>query len=73
MANQIINTYLADRSSDTTDWWRNNIKSTLNLAPDHFLPKGISNPEGNSVGAQDEESSYYGEIVPIEITEMEKK
>ena len=73
MANQIINTYLADRSSDTTDWWRNNIKSTLNLAPDHFLPKGISNPEGNSVGAQDEESSYYGEIVPIEITVMEKK
>ena len=70
MANQIINTHMGDRSSDTTDWWRHNIKSTINLSPDHFLPKGISNPEGHSVGAQDEDSSYYGKIIPIEITEI---
>ena len=73
MANQIINTYMADRTSDTTDWWRRNIKSTKNLAPDHFLPKGMENPEGHSVGVQDEKSSYYGEIVPIKISEMETK
>lgn len=70
MANQIINTYLADRCSDTTDWWRNNIKSATNLTPDNLLPKGISNPEGKFLGVQDEDSSYYGEIVPIKISEV---
>jgi hypothetical protein len=70
MGNQVVNTYIADRSSDYTDWWKKNIKSTETIAPDHILPRGVKNPDGNAIGVQDEKSSYYGEIVPIEISDI---
>ncbi|MFX1274169.1 MAG: hypothetical protein ACFFBP_00805 [Promethearchaeota archaeon] len=70
MGNQVVNTYLADRSSDMTDWWKHNIRSTINIAPDHLLPREVKNPDGNDVGVQDENSSYYGEIIPIIISEI---
>lgn len=69
MANQVVNTYIADRSLDISKWWKNNIESGLTIAPDHLLPKGVFNPDGNAIGVQNEDSSYYGEIVPIEISE----
>ncbi|MFX1385438.1 MAG: hypothetical protein ACFFBP_23720, partial [Promethearchaeota archaeon] len=52
LANQVINTYLADRSFDTTDWWKVNIRSAHTIAPDHLLPKGVLNPDNNAIGAQ---------------------
>ena len=73
MANQVVNTYLADRSFDTTDWWKANIRSALTIAPDHLLPEGVLNPDNNAIGAQDEETSFYGEIVSVEISEIKIK
>jgi len=70
MGNQVLNTYIADRSSDYTDWWKKNIISTLTIAPDHLLPSGVQNPDGNAIGVQDENSSYYGEIIPIKISDV---
>lgn len=70
MGNQVVNTYIADRSADYTDWWKKNIVSTVTIAPDHLLPKGVQNPDGNAIGVQDENSSYYGEVVPIKISDI---
>ena len=70
MGNQVVNTYIADKSSDYTDWWKRNIVSTVTIAPDHILPIGVKNPDGNAIGVQDEKSSYYEEIIPIEISDI---
>ncbi len=69
MVNQVINTYFADRGHDTTGWWTKNYKEGTTIAPDHLLPIGIKNPDGNAIGIQDENSSYYGEIVPVKVSE----
>ena len=73
MANQVVSTYLGDRSFDTTDWWKGNIRSANTIAPDHLLPSDVLNPDNNAIRAQDESTSFYGDIIPIEISEIKIK
>ncbi|MBN1531033.1 MAG: hypothetical protein JXA20_00070 [Spirochaetes bacterium] len=71
IANQIVNTFGFDRSSDTSSYWRSHIGSVTATAnaPDHLLLYNYTNPAGNNVGVQTDSSSYYGQVEPLVITD----
>jgi len=70
IANQIVNTFGWDRSTDTSSYWKsyiNKISATAN-APDHLLLYTYTNPSGKNTGVQTTSSSYYGQVDPLVIT-----
>jgi len=71
IANQIVNTFGFDRSTDTSDYWRSRIgtvTATAN-APDHLILSSYTNPSGHNVGVQTTSTSYYGQVEPLVITD----
>jgi len=70
IANQIVNTFGFDRSSDTSDYWKSRIGSVSAVAnaPDHLLLYNYTNPNGKNPGVQNESVSYYGQVEPLVIT-----
>lgn len=54
MANQVINTFLFNKSEDQTDYWRVHVSEVVReaMSPDQLLMVGIPNPDGNFTGIQ---------------------
>ncbi len=67
IANQIVNTFAFDRSTDTSSYWRGRVPASNAVAPDHLLLSSYVNPKGNQVGVQTTATSYYGKVEPLEI------
>ncbi|TAL34500.1 MAG: hypothetical protein EPN93_12335 [Spirochaetes bacterium] len=70
VANQIVNTFAFDRSTDTSSYWRSRVGSLTAHAnaPDHLLLQNFINPAGANPGVQTESTSYYGQVDPLVIT-----
>jgi len=68
VANQVVNTMVLNRPEDLTDYWRTNIDGmTANaVAPDMLLLSNFTNPAGNRSGIQDQGTSYYEKVTPLE-------
>ncbi len=70
VANQIVNTFAFDRSTDTSSYWRSRVGSLTAVAnaPDHLLLQSYTNPSSRNPGVQTASSSYYGQVDPLVIT-----
>lgn len=67
IANQIVNTFAFDRSTDTSSYWRGRVPAATAVAPDHLLLSSYVNPRGYQVGTQTTATSYYGKVEPLTI------
>jgi hypothetical protein len=64
IANQVVNAFGRGVWDDTSDKWRSleGTMITYNVAPDHLVMAGVTNPSGTQAGVQTAASSYYGKI-----------
>jgi hypothetical protein len=68
IANQVVNTFAFDHSTDTSSYWRGRVPAANAVAPDHLILSSYTNPKGNNVGVQTTASSYYTKVEPLVIT-----